>query len=182
MRTAQGPTVYAYRFDWDDLAGLLWLDLPDLLGAAHGLEVPFVFGHMSFGFATRAVFGSEPREEDVALSRSMMSYWGQFARTGDPGRGRNGELPLWESWGTGPGDLKFLIFDAESDGGIRMSAGEVSRDAVIRSVATDPRHESAAERCSIYRALLEDGEIDAAELAALEGGACQPAPRPAAAD
>jgi hypothetical protein len=53
-----------------------------------------------------------------------------------------------------PGDDDVLIFDVKSDGGTRLSAGELSRNVVIRSIATESRPESAAERRSIYRALL----------------------------
>ena len=38
--------VFAYRFDWDDLGSVNGENLSDLLGAAHGVEVPFVFGNL----------------------------------------------------------------------------------------------------------------------------------------
>jgi len=37
--------VWSYRFDWDEEPKKLGSDLSVMLGAAHGFEIPFVFGH-----------------------------------------------------------------------------------------------------------------------------------------
>ncbi len=49
MRATQGPSVFVYRFDWDEEPTILGADLPIMLGAAHGFEIPFVFGHFDLG-------------------------------------------------------------------------------------------------------------------------------------
>lgn len=61
--------AYLYYFDRHDAKS------PE--GAAHGAEVPFVFGHVDplFGRAT---------PEDRAFSETMQRYWTNFARTGNP--------------------------------------------------------------------------------------------------
>ncbi len=43
IRRHQGA-VWVYRWDWDQEAGPPWIDFSQLLGAAHGTELPFVFG------------------------------------------------------------------------------------------------------------------------------------------
>jgi para-nitrobenzyl esterase len=54
------------------------------LGAYHGTELPYVFGTHDRWLPT------EP--QDLALTETVMGYWGAFARTGDPnGPGR----PQW---------------------------------------------------------------------------------------
>ncbi|MFI5366418.1 MAG: carboxylesterase/lipase family protein [Candidatus Binatia bacterium] len=59
MRTTQ-DTVFVYRFDWDEEPHVLGADLSIMLGAAHGLEIPFVFGHFDLG-----------RQANVLFSRTM---------------------------------------------------------------------------------------------------------------
>jgi carboxylesterase type B len=50
MVAAGAPPVFVYRFDWDEEPNLFFLaDLGRLVGAAHGFEIPFVFGHWDLG-------------------------------------------------------------------------------------------------------------------------------------
>ena len=60
------------------------------VGAAHGSELPYVFGTLSL--AGRG--GSPPRYEatDSAVSGQMQQYWTNFAKTGSP---NGGSLPQW---------------------------------------------------------------------------------------
>jgi para-nitrobenzyl esterase len=58
--------------------------------AFHSDDIEYVFGNLD----TRP--GAEWRPEDRKLSDQMMSYWTNFARTGDP----NGPgLPAWPNYG-----------------------------------------------------------------------------------
>jgi len=171
MRGVQGPSVYGYRFDWDHEPRLLWLDIAHWLGAGHALEIPFVFGRLTLGAATPFVFDPDRAALDEALSRSMMSYWSQFAYTGDPGTGREGNLVRWEPWDARGGS--FLILDTDDDGGTHMSGDTVTRASVLADVARDPRLETPAERCEVYREMVRGGSVlSAAEYAQQEGGAC----------
>ncbi len=177
MRAAQGPSVFAYRFDWDDEPDLLWMDLGRMLGAAHAFEIPFVFGWLSLGAATGFIFDDQRAEQDLALSRTMMSYWTEFARTGDPGRGRSGDAPEWSPWGGKDGaSPEMLVFDVPEDGGVRMAEEGVTTRSVIESVAVDPRFANLEERCGVYREMARRGgrQFGEAELRAVEGGACAP--------
>jgi para-nitrobenzyl esterase len=73
-----------------------------LLGVFHASEIPYVFGNLDPKLSFEA--------QDRYLSRTMMSYWINFARSGDP----NGEgLPKWPA------------YDVESD--THMELGDVVR-------------------------------------------------------
>ena len=80
------------------------------------------------------------------ISASIRSYWTQFARTGDPGRGRGGDLPSWELWN---GERK-LVFDASPDGGVRMESAAIDIDEVHASLWADP-YLTDDEKCSVYK-------------------------------
>jgi para-nitrobenzyl esterase len=172
MRRAQGPTVFGYRFDWDEEPKILWLDLARLLGAAHGLEIPFVFARLDLGRGTRFVFDEARRPAAELLSARMVSYWTEFAATGDPGRGRDGTLPRWSAWDDSRPDApKFMVFDTEAGGGVRMSAESVTRQALLARVLGETRFGGERERCAFLRELIPRS-LSADEYASLGGGAC----------
>jgi para-nitrobenzyl esterase len=169
--------VFAYRFDWDEEGSFLWLDLHELLGAAHGMEVPFVFGRLSFFGFDGPFFRDDRSEIDLALSRAMVSYWTQFAATGDPGRGRDGTLPEWKPWGRD--GQTFVVLDDAEDEGIRMSEERWTREAVLARIHAETGFRTMEARCRVYGGLLRWSDVlTPAEYAQLEGGACRDVPIP----
>ncbi|WP_276352201.1 carboxylesterase/lipase family protein [Cohnella caldifontis] len=75
--------VWAYRFDWrSPVAG-------GVLGACHGMELPFVFGTLETQEALDRTGGSPDRQR---LAEQMQRAWISFARNGDPG---TPEIPAW---------------------------------------------------------------------------------------
>jgi para-nitrobenzyl esterase len=157
---AQGPSVFAYRFDWDEEPVFLGADLGVILGAGHGLEIPFVFGHFRFGGprVERLIFNEANLAGRMYVSESMMSYWAEFAYSGAPGRGRDGRLTAWQPWareGAAAGAL--LVIDTPAGGGIRMSRERLSRDSVIAGI---DRAELLvqAQKCEIFLDLFGDAE------------------------
>lgn len=76
----QQPKTYLYHFTYvTRVAAQL------NLGAFHGSEISFVFGNLPQA--------ALPQER--ALSDAMMSYWTNFAKTGNP---NNGALPTWPTY------------------------------------------------------------------------------------
>ena len=110
----------------------------------------------------------------------MTSYWTEFAYNGAPGRGREGRLPLWSSWGGDAGaltDRTYILLDSEDDGGIRMSGGSVTRPDVVAGVAADARLPDARDRCAIYRDFARWGSaLTEADYLAIEDGLCRELP------
>jgi para-nitrobenzyl esterase len=174
LARSQEAGVYAYRFDWDDEPVRLGTDLGMLLGAAHGLEIPFVFGHFQFGDEATAKLVFDEADESVrrSISDAMMSYWAEFAYAGAPGRGRRGELPEWPAWRGGVG--RFLVFDTPADGGIRMSADTVSTEILLARLGGAPGFDQA-EKCELYRDLFEgSADWDGAAYLGLGDEGCPP--------
>jgi para-nitrobenzyl esterase len=95
----------------------------------------------------------------------MMSYWANFAHTGNPGRGRDNSLESWQPWDTSSPDApKFIIFDTEAGGGLRMSSEFVTNEQLVARLATDERFESERDRCEVFfqyagwRQTVSDGD------------------------
>jgi para-nitrobenzyl esterase len=159
LRGSQGPTVYAYRFDWDEEPTVLWIDFSSLLGAAHGLEIPFVFGTLTLMGAEPVIFDDDRMPAARTLSNRMMSYWAEFAYSGDPGRGRGGDLLPWHAWEPSSAAApRFMIFDTEIDGGLRMSSDSVTLESVVERAQVDPLFKDQRERCEFYYDLAVGSE------------------------
>jgi len=153
MAALRNPT-WVYRFDWDEEPRLLWSDFSVILGAAHGLEIPFVFGNFALGRLGRVLFSEDNEPGRLALSAQMRSYWAAFARAGDPGGGVWGELPDWGSWREAPdGNGQFLVLDTAEGGGLRMSRETVRMPALVERILADASFASDEERCGMLAEL-----------------------------
>ncbi len=146
MREGGASDVYVYRWDWDEEPTLLGSDLAEMIGAAHGFEIPFIFGHFDLGPRANVAWTDENFAGRDELSRQMMSYWAAFARDGRPGRGTAGDAPEWTAWDP-DGASKFLVLDTPAGGGLRMSSEQTDSDDIIALVSADPRLGSA--RCEV---------------------------------
>jgi len=151
MAEAQQDPVYAFRFDWDDQQTREdGFDMGIAIGAAHSTEMAFVFGDWDVGFIPPgSLYDPATNPGRDQLSNAMMSYWSNFAYTGEPGRGRDDNLPVWQPWQNGEQNPKTLILDAETDGGIRMSTEEVTLESIKASFMTESWSEPQ-NRCRAY--------------------------------
>ena len=80
--TGRSPT-WGYQFNYH--SG--YSPLP-----VHGSEIGFVFGNL---LPTRLAPTTPPNARDVEVSNQLMSYWVNFARTGNP---NGGSLPTWPAY------------------------------------------------------------------------------------
>ncbi|WP_369809211.1 carboxylesterase family protein [Oceanicoccus sp. KOV_DT_Chl] len=144
--------VYAYRFDWDEAPSTWLVDFPTLLGAGHGLEVSYVFGDFIGGISIPYLLSEENEAGRLALSASMMNYWGEFARSGAPGQGSDGEQVPWTAWNnTGN---KILLLDTQAGGGIRMSDTLITAQSLKQRLQADPLIASQHDLCRWYANLF----------------------------
>ncbi|MGB3621306.1 MAG: carboxylesterase family protein [Ketobacter sp.] len=144
--------VYVYRFDWDELAKVLGMDMPHLIGAAHVLDVSFVLGEFSLGKDFDRVQQTKKNlqgRED--LSRIMMTYWGNFARTGNPNIGES--VPLeWQPWQQ---KEQFIVFDSSNDKGITTSSDSLTPEKLLAQLKADKRFQSPHEQCELLSNMAE---------------------------
>jgi para-nitrobenzyl esterase len=175
LSRAQGDSVYAYRFDWDELPTVAGTDLAELFGAAHATEIPFVFGMFDDTFMNNVFFDDENTPGRDALSTSMSSYWAELAYSGSPGSGRNGIDPEWRPWRNEPADSdKYILFDDARDGGIRMSSEPITLSVLHQRLLTDTRFPNQEAHSQMYDCLLQDTPYwNAEEFSRLGGSECQ---------
>ncbi|MDP5072094.1 MAG: carboxylesterase family protein [Congregibacter sp.] len=150
--SSPGIDLFAYRFDWDNMRKNWLVDLPELLGAAHALELDFLFGPLISRVAP-GVFFEGNREEREALGRTMRDYWAGFAYSGRPGSGRSAAQPAWPSWSS---DEPLLMrLDDQKGGGVRPESSSVTVADVKRRLAAE---EALPERlrCALYVDLFLD--------------------------
>jgi para-nitrobenzyl esterase len=152
--SAHNPEIYAYRFDWDDQPSYPQADFRAFFGAAHAMEIPFVFNDFVSMKAFAYYFTEANRAEREQLAAKMGEYWANFAYTGKPGRGRSGTLPEWPAWGDG----NRQILDAESDGGIRPEQGVLTMKSLHGRFRADDAFPSAQEKEAFHRALFRGRE------------------------
>ena len=83
LASAGYSDLYVYRFDWDEQSENWFLSFPDLLGASHASEISFIMGAPMFGSVGKYMYPDT--ESARQMTNIMMSAWGEFARSGQPG-------------------------------------------------------------------------------------------------
>jgi para-nitrobenzyl esterase len=151
MHRSGATALWSYRFDWDDEPTVLGTDLSKLIGAAHGMEVPFVFGHFDLGKLGKQLYTEDRRPDREALSAQMMSYWSTFARTGKPDRGGVAAQAEWTPWDDAPGALNAMVLDRPKGGGVRMAHDIQTPETVQQELFADPRLKDSEARCRVIQ-------------------------------
>lgn len=149
---SQPEKVFAYRFDWADQPTIAGVDMGKLFGAAHGIEVMFIFGSEAVN-GTMGLFAKTNDETaKTDLTATMMSYWATFAKTGAPGNGGNTNQPEWQPWQDA--NPQKMLFDSPSHGGVRMSKETLTIADLKARLRSDEKIQSPRERCELYAQLF----------------------------
>ena len=175
MQRSGWNDVFVYRWDWDEEPSIFGADLGVMIGAGHGFEIPFIFGHYDLGPQGNIVWTDENLPGREELSGRMMSYWTQFALAGDPGRGRDGSQPEWKRWRTaGQAEPAYLVFDTSAGGGTRMTTGLLTPKIVVAQAENDPNLGDPEVGCRVARS-IQDSFQGISELATSLDARCVPA-------
>lgn len=150
LMTAANPQVdiYGYRFDWDETPDSWPVDLPELVGAGHGLEVSFVFNDFAGGLRLPFLYGEDSKPGRDALSAAMMNYWGRFAHNDAPGQGLLQQQPEWTAWQQSGDNI--MVLDSPAGGGWRMEHYYPTPEATMQRIESDAAISSQKERCKLF--------------------------------
>jgi para-nitrobenzyl esterase len=171
MRKGQGDSVFAYRFDADDLRDFGFLSLQELMGAAHAFEIPFVFGNF-VTLMSNIIHPESARAARNALSQSMMSYWASFAHYGEPAKGYHGKQVEWATWSNNDEQNRIMIFDTSLDRGIRMSPMKLKMQDLKQKFINDTRFNDQKEHCQVYKLLFTNADFIQSEYDNLGDRGC----------
>ena len=161
---AHGAPAYAYRWDWDEQGKAYgMIDLSVVVGAAHGLEIPFVFGFFDLGPRSELLFHERNEAARLELSARMMSYWAEFAATGNPGTGRSAAGTPWLPWSADAAAPRMMVFDTPAGGGLRMLPSNVTRDTVVAAMQAERLAD--ADHCRLFRATFRNRQDPWADVA-----------------
>lgn len=147
LLTASGhDQVWAYRFDWDEGGTFMFTDTAALLGAAHTMEVPFVFNDFSllYGDIGKVLFTEGNAAGREAVADAMGDYWGAFAHAGDPNAGNEDRLD-WPAWQAGG---RLMRFDTPESGGPEIITGSEDWAGLTEAIAANG-DVTESDRCAM---------------------------------
>jgi para-nitrobenzyl esterase len=141
--------LYAYRYDWDDHRKWPVANFKKLIGAAHATEIPLLTGNNKlvgdYGFL---IYPKGPSK--FFLSKNMMNFWANFAKTGNPGISSNGQE--WIKYdGLNEIDSNFMILDNKKN--LKMDKDQNS----FKSLVNDLYYEkdiTDLEKCVVLLQML----------------------------
>ena len=125
-----------YRFDWDEVPSYWLLNFKSLMGAGHGVEIPFVFADTDneMTYTPMNTFDDDNREAALELTSAMTGYWEEFAHRGAPGSGSKKNLPAWSAWNA---QGQYLVLDTPVPQAIGLQDGLRTRERVFQELAAD---------------------------------------------
>jgi len=164
LRGAGYTATWAYRFDWDETADNWLVPFSSILGAAHAAEIAFVMGAPMYGAIGSFMYPDSDSAQE--LTGVMMSAWGNFARSGNPGQIRGRPWPLF----TESAPHTMLL---DSPGGDWLTAEGPTLAGLLHE-ATEPSMLSALEQCLLVWELVTNiGNPAYNEYTRWNDGACE---------
>jgi len=157
LQSAGYRELYAYSFDWDHQRASVFIDFPEVIGAAHGTEIAFITGDYRFGPISSYIYPAGPERQQ--MQDTMMSAWASFAKTGKPSLDQPSG---WRQF-TGQNPL-YLHLDIDSK--LRLEVEGQSLSSLLRELSVDPTP-SELQRCLILWEIFTN--IENSELSDYRG-------------
>ncbi len=163
MESAGYQNLYAYQFDWDHQESSILIDIPTIIGAAHGTDIAFVTGNYIYGPITSYIYPEGPARDQ--MGNTMMGAWSNFARSANPGA----ELPFeWHAFKT----AKPAYVHLDKDDLLRM---DLERDNIATLLDKIAIHTgfTELEKCFIaWESFTNVGDHRLEEYHSWNGGLC----------
>ena len=150
--------LYSYRLDWDEEDDGFFGDYSLFVGAAHGMDVPFISNSFDMEqipwYIKNILFPESSAEGRDALSDLMMRYWGNIAKYGDPNVFVSQK---WEKFTASNNQM--IILDNPQDPNFGMVTNPVVPKTLLQEIESDSALE-IEERCLIGWIAVRDFNED----------------------
>ena len=149
LALAGNEDLYAYRYDWDDHRKWPVANFKKLIGAAHATEIPLLVGNNklvgNYGFL---IYPQGPSK--FFLSKNMMIFWTNFAKTGNPGISSNNQT--WMKFkAKNKSESNFLILDNKRN--LKMGSDSISFESLVRDLYYE-NNITELEKCVVLLQML----------------------------
>ena len=136
LASAGNNDLYAYRYDWDDHRKWPVANFKKLIGAAHATEIPLLTGNNKlvgdYGFL---IYPKGPSKS--FLSKNMMNFWANFAKTGKPGASSNKQE--WTKYdGLDEMESNFMVLDNRKN--LKMDKDQNSFKSLVNDLYYEEGH------------------------------------------
>ncbi|MDG0971953.1 MAG: carboxylesterase family protein [Porticoccaceae bacterium] len=139
MEAAGYQDLFAYRFDWDHQKSSMLIDIPNIVGAAHGTDIAFVTGNYIYGPITSYIYPEGPARDQ--MGKTVMGAWSNFARTGNP----SADMPFeWSRFAT----IAPAYVHLDKDDLLRMDIEVDDMDSLLGRIAVHQGF-TALEKCFV---------------------------------
>ena len=150
--------LYSYRLDWDEQDDGIFGDYSLFVGAAHGIDIPFIANSFDMEqipwYIRNILFPESSAEGRDALSTLMMRYWGNIAKYGDP------NVFVSQKWEKFSGsDNQMIVLDNPQDPNFGMVKSPVEPKTLLKEIESDSALE-IEERCLIGWIAVRDFNED----------------------
>ena len=128
--------LYSYRLDWDEEDDGIFGDYSLFVGAAHGIDIPFIANSFDMEqipwYIKNILFPESTAEGRDALSALMMRYWGNIAKYGDP------NVFVSQKWEKFSGsDNQMIVLDNPQDPNFGMVSNPVVPKTLLKEIESD---------------------------------------------
>jgi para-nitrobenzyl esterase len=162
INESNSSNVYAYRFDWDEEPSFYGMNFSNLLGAAHGLEINFLFNSPEIidqkkSDLSEILYQDKNHLTDKKLSMEMSEYWVNFAYDGNPNNYPYKKITDWKEW-KNESNENFIVFDSDNDQGIVMHKAILSDESILQNIASE--NISTFQKCFIFDDLFDSTTLE----------------------
>ena len=149
LASAGNNDLYAYRYDWDDHRKWPVANFKKLIGAAHATEIPLLTGNNKlvgdYGFL---IYPKGPSKH--FLSKNMMKFWTNFAKTGRPGLSSNKQE--WTKYnGQDDTESNFMVLDNRKS--LKMDKDQNSFKSLVNNLYYE-KNITDLEKCVVLLQML----------------------------